>query len=247
MLLAFSVLSTESQAADTQVSVYKASADPMQDVQLALEQAKKNDKLALIILGAQWCHDSMGLADKFDAPEMQVILADNFETAFVDVGYLEDRRDITQRFGQANYFATPTVLIVDPHSERLLNADSLQKWGVADSIPVSQYIEYFSGFGHSDVDPLPPLSELNSRQIKQFELQQAERLMQAYRLLRTDLRADVERTPDQTPNEDFYKRWAEVRSFRLQLQADIQALYSKAREQHDAGLSLPTYPKFSWE
>ena len=40
-------------------------ANPMADVDEAIKGAIKRDKLLLLVLGAQWCHDSRGLASRF--------------------------------------------------------------------------------------------------------------------------------------------------------------------------------------
>lgn len=227
--------------------VFIAAANPMLEVEVTLNKAKQNNKLALIVLGAQWCHDSTGLAEKFDSPEMKLILASSFETVYIDVGYLQDRRDITQRFGQANYYATPTVLIVNPETEQLLNGNTLQKWGFADSVPVTEYTEYFAGFNNSQKADSKQITQEHSTQIEQFKSHQSERLMKAYTVLRPDLKADVEKAAGTDYDPQFVERWVEVRKFRLKLQKDIQQLYVQASNHPQDKLNLPLYEKFSFE
>jgi len=43
---------------------FQPSTDPLADVQQALSRAQKSDRLALIVLGANWCHDSRALASR---------------------------------------------------------------------------------------------------------------------------------------------------------------------------------------
>jgi thioredoxin-related protein len=221
--------------------------NPMLAVQNTLDMAKQNNKLALLVLGANWCHDSEGLAKQFDTPQMQTILSKHYETLFIDVGYFEDRRDITQRFGQAHYFATPTVLIVDPNTEQLLNGDTLAKWGAADSVPFDEYLDYFDGFDATGSAEPAAISEQHKAQIKQFETQQSKRLMAAYIVLRPELQIDAERAKGTPYNEGFVKRWREVRAYRIQLQKDILQLYSQASLAKEESLILPVYDTFSWE
>lgn len=227
--------------------VYHAVDDPMFEVQKTLDKAKRNKKLALVILGAHWCHDSTGLAEKFDTHEMQDVLTKGFEVVFIDVGYFEDRRDITQRFSQAHYFATPTVYIVDPLSEHLLNGDTLQSWGAADDVPLEDYVSYFSAFDSSYKVAPYDISDTYLKQIKQFEQHQAQRLMEAYRNLGPSLQADQEAGPDVPADDAFIQGWREVKWFRLKLQEDIQNLYKQAENPSQGQLSMPTYEKFSWE
>ncbi|MEC8419069.1 MAG: thioredoxin family protein, partial [Pseudomonadota bacterium] len=89
---------------------YSPTANPLNKVVHAQSEAFKQNKLLLVVLGAQWCHDSTGLAKRFSSNEMQRILTPHYETVFVDVGMLEDRRNITERFNYPIYYATPTVM-----------------------------------------------------------------------------------------------------------------------------------------
>ena len=98
----------------------------------------------MFVLGAQWCHDSRGLAANFSKPAMQEILQQKYETLFIDVGFLKDRRNVTERFDYPAYFATPTVLIIAPDTKQLLNQSSLQIWQAADSVDFDTYLNQFS-------------------------------------------------------------------------------------------------------
>ena len=42
--------------------LFRPSADALADVQQALGRADEGDRLALVVLGANWCHDSRALA-----------------------------------------------------------------------------------------------------------------------------------------------------------------------------------------
>ena len=57
------------EASDDSETVYVSSDHPMDDVQKALVKAKSSNKLLLIVMGAQWCHDSRGLAKNFENEE----------------------------------------------------------------------------------------------------------------------------------------------------------------------------------
>ena len=52
-------------------AVFNYSANPMENVQNTLNMARENNQLALIVLGANWCHDSRGLAKNFATVDMQ--------------------------------------------------------------------------------------------------------------------------------------------------------------------------------
>jgi hypothetical protein len=130
--------------------VFTPTGNPILQAETALSKALAENKYALIVLGAQWCHDSVGLAENFSTDEMQTVLTARYVTQFIDVAYLEDRRDITNLVGYPNYFATPTVLIVDPVSNTIVNMDSLKEWQSADSVDLEIYIEQFSRFNQEE-------------------------------------------------------------------------------------------------
>lgn len=224
-------------------SVYVPNENPMAQVEQTLEKAKQTNKLALIVLGAQWCHDSRGFAEKLSSPALQEIMQDRFQTVFIDVGYYKDLRHITQRFGQAHYFATPTVLVIDPKSERLINGDTLQIWGMADSVSMTKYKSYFSQFDPTNVNTRQDIGAAYKAQISMFEQFQSQRLMEAYQQLTPAMLAE-EKTGK--VSDEFINQWGEVRGYRTQLQKDIQNLYKQAREQTPLPLALPDYPSFSW-
>jgi hypothetical protein len=208
--------------------VFTATENPILQAKTALRRALAENKYALIVLGAKWCHDSVGLAEHFSTDEMQTVLAERYVTQFIDVAYLEDRRDITNLVGYPNYFATPTVLIVDPVSNTLLNMDSLTKWQSAASVDLQVYIEQFSRFNQEETPTKPALSN-NMPPLEAFEAQQSERLQQGYRVLGPLLAiSDVEGSSKMTgqEREQFLKLWREVKKFRTNLQANIHELRS---------------------
>nr|WP_297349406.1 thioredoxin family protein [uncultured Glaciecola sp.] len=206
--------------------VFTPTKKPILQAEAALSKALAEHKYALIVLGAQWCHDSVGLAENFSTNEMQTVLAERYVTQFIDVAYLEDRRDITNLVGYPNYFATPTVLIVDPVSNTVMNMDSLKEWQSADSVDLQIYIEQFSRFNQEDT-PLKPALKNNMLRLDAFETQQSERLQKGYSVLGPLLAAsDVEEGSKMTgkEREQFLTLWRQVKKFRTHLQASIHEL-----------------------
>ncbi|MEM9494918.1 MAG: thioredoxin family protein [Pseudomonadota bacterium] len=124
---------------------YDPDRDAMADVDLALEAAAISGRNVLLVLGANWCHDSRGLAAKFQRPELARVLKEGYELVFVDVGQRDRNLDVGARFGVPAIFGTPTVLILSP-SARLLNADTVHDWRTADSKPYDETLQYFEAF-----------------------------------------------------------------------------------------------------
>ncbi len=230
---------------------FAPSADAFNEVLQVEQLAKDNNKLLLVVLGASWCHDSTALAEQFRTPDMQLILNAHYETIFVDVGLLEDRRQITQRFGYPIYYATPTVMVVDTESGALLNRVTMEKWGHAASIPHSDYIAYFSSFPMLTAQQKQPLINWHpSSEEMAYNAQHAQRLQQAYNQLGPLLAKDIK---GETP-KDFYDLWKEVKVFRSELQKSLAKRTALSLEQAGSGqgeaLLTPAYRHYhplSWE
>lgn len=230
---------------------YVSSASPYQDVVDAQARALADNKLLLVVLGARWCHDSTGLAERFSTPNMRLILEAHYETVFVDVGTLEDRRDITTRFNYPIYYATPTVMVVDPKTNALLNRSSMAKWGSANSIALNEYIAYFSSFPAYTAQQKQALADWSADpQEAAYNAQHAERLQLAYNQLGPLLASDINGT---TP-EGFYDLWKEVKQFRSALQQSMEkrAVLSvgedgQGKNEAQTTPALRHYHPFSWE
>lgn len=229
---------------------YIASKKPMGEVDSALIKAKESGKKLVVVLGAQWCHDSRGLSAKFSTDAMQAVLQEHYETVFVDVGFLEDRQEITQRFSQPMYFGTPTVLIVEPHSEKLLNRNNILKWLSADSVELNDYVEDFSKFATIQSDEISndlPADSVHAKQLEDFSRLQAQRLIKANELLGPLLR-DYKQDQD---NGQFNDMWSAVRNFRITLLKDLIRLHDEAQMKlatnDQSSLVMPSYPAFDWE
>ena len=119
------------------------------DVDATLAAARASGKNALIILGGNWCHDSRGLAAKFERAELAAVIADHYELVWVDVGHRDRNLHIPRRFGVADLYGTPTVLILSPDGA-LLNRESVHDWKTADSKPYDETLDYFRHFAHDN-------------------------------------------------------------------------------------------------
>jgi hypothetical protein len=66
LAICMGVVVGHARAADTDPDGrrYQPSANPIADVQRALDRAEDGDRLVLVVLGANWCHDSRALASR---------------------------------------------------------------------------------------------------------------------------------------------------------------------------------------
>lgn len=227
---------------------YHPAQDPLTEVQQALQRAASKEKLALVVLGANWCHDSRAVADRIDQSPLKELIGQHYELLFVDVGYYEQGRAVMGHFGEAMYYATPTVLVIDPETNVIVNNDNRQQWGAAATISMEQSMGYFQTYaGKSSAPPELTLQQrLQLVEIGRFERTQAERVAQGYALLGPQLRV-----LDQTgvSPEGFDRSWRELARFRNTLATDLQRLRNQIKSDSKSLPTqvLPVYPALSWE
>ena len=233
-------------------SLFRPSADPLADVQQAMSRAEDGDRLALVVLGANWCHDSRALASRLHSTPLADVIRQDYELVFVDVGFLDKGRDVVQKFGVPNYYATPTVLIVDPSNRQVINDEDRHIWGNAYSIDMPSSVGYFEKWATSEpvadsAEDSPELRRLYA-EIDRFERRLADRVAKGYTVVGPMLEAyKAGNAPD-----EFDASWDELRDFRMAIPGAMQELRDEARRRVSEGqvnirLVFPEYPLLSWE
>jgi thioredoxin-like negative regulator of GroEL len=110
---------------------YAVTPDAMADVDAALARASANGKRVLVVLGANWCHDSTALAGWLQTPRFAALIAGRFELVFVNVGMPQTgdghNLAVAQRFGLAEMKGTPALLVLDAGGKPL-NPDTAASW-----------------------------------------------------------------------------------------------------------------------
>ncbi len=102
---------------------YDEKADADRAVAAAKADALARHKLLLIDLGGNWCPDCRILAGTMELPELKAFVAAHYVTVTVDVGRFDKNQQIPAHYGlKGRLEGVPSVLIVDPASDRLLNA-----------------------------------------------------------------------------------------------------------------------------
>ena len=84
----------------------------------------------MIVMGANWCHDSRAFAGWTETPRFQQLIADHYKLVFVNIGMPQTgdghNLDIAERFG-IEVEGTPTVIVLSPLGE-VVNADTATTW-----------------------------------------------------------------------------------------------------------------------
>ena len=110
---------------------YDVSEDAMADVDAALARAGESGKRVMLVMGANWCHDSRALAGWLETERFQGLIEERYELVFVNVG-MPQRGDghnlgIARRFGVEDLPGTPNLLVLTADSE-LVNGDTATSW-----------------------------------------------------------------------------------------------------------------------
>ncbi len=214
----------------------------------ARRDAVAQEKLLMVVMGANWCHDSRSFIDHLADPDFAALVEKRYVVQRVNVGYYEHVRDIITLWDVPVIYGTPTVLVVEPVSDTLLNRDSLSHWRNADSRTPADAVAYFDSFSPGPITPPEPASPALRDaldRIDDFERREAERIYLAYAELGDLLRE----LGDERPGPDFREKWDSLATMRSDITRDLAALRDEARAQDAAGqgdiqLDFPQYELF---
>lgn len=111
----------------------------------ALARAKKNKKLLLIDLGGNWCPDCIILHNIMEVPEVKKFVDTHYEVALVDVGRFDKNGQIGARYGyNTRLKGVPTVLVVDPNTNKVINGDRVFALSTARSQTPQDLADYLA-------------------------------------------------------------------------------------------------------
>lgn len=81
------------------VGIYDETADAAADIASALDSAKRQGKLALVMFGANWCPDCRALDGMAREGQLKQVLDEGYVVVHVDVGRYNKNLDLAERFG----------------------------------------------------------------------------------------------------------------------------------------------------
>ena len=82
-----------------------------------------------------------------DLPQLSKFIAANYEVAIVDVGRFDKNLDIPARYGiKGRMEGVPSVLIVDPRSDRLINQGHTAALADARSMTPQALADWLAGW-----------------------------------------------------------------------------------------------------
>ncbi len=124
---------------------YDREANAANDINQALAAAKVENKKAILVFGANWCHDSRALAAHFEKPKFQTLIQNNYKLTYIDVGQKNRNIDLAQKFGVESIIGSPTVFITNSDG-KVLNAKTAPSWRNAASREEDAVWDYFLSY-----------------------------------------------------------------------------------------------------
>ena len=195
--------------------------DPQQYILAERKAAQAEDKLLLWVLGAEWCHDSRSLASKLASDELAGIIKAHYRLTQVSVGYLDAGFEFTQMANMKTFYATPTVLILNPETMQLLNRDDMHLWANAYQVSMADTVEYFSRYSQMKFSPVAEYTAQQRAKLKQlngFIQHQEQRIRDSYKIIGpmlADYKAGIS-------NPDFDPSWLALARLRMSLPEIIE-------------------------
>ena len=116
---------------------YIETADDAAMLDAALAKAKAEGKMAVIVFGGDWCHDSQALGKVLTSDAFNSEFGGRFAVAFVDVGIPQAGQGrnlgLVERFGVKKLNSTPAMFIISPKGKRINSKADAVSWRNADS------------------------------------------------------------------------------------------------------------------
>jgi thiol-disulfide isomerase/thioredoxin len=123
---------------------YDETADADAEVAKARARAKAHHKRLLIDLGGNWCGDCRVLAGTVELPSLRAFIDKHYEVVTVDVGRFDHNLQVPARYGfTKRLVGVPTLLVVDPRTDALLNRDDVFALSSAGSMSPQALADWF--------------------------------------------------------------------------------------------------------
>jgi thioredoxin 1 len=107
-------------------AVYDELADANSDIAAALERAKADKKLVMLIFGANWCSDCHDFETDMNAADLGSLIAEHYVLVKVDVGRMKKNADIAAKYNLSAKRGIPAAVVLLADGKRLLTIDGRQ-------------------------------------------------------------------------------------------------------------------------
>jgi thiol-disulfide isomerase/thioredoxin len=116
---------------------YPAEANGPAVLDAALADAKAQGKLAVVVFGGDWCHDSRALARAVTSDAFKTRFGARFTVTLIDVGVPMTGKghnlDLVKKLGVKNLKSAPVMFVLSPKGKRINSKKDAVSWRNADS------------------------------------------------------------------------------------------------------------------
>lgn len=113
----------------------------------AKAQARSQHKRLLIDLGGNWCLDCRILAGTMELPDLAAWVRRHYVVVTVDIGRFDKNLQIPAHYGiRERLKGVPSLLIVDPRTDRLVNAGNTAALADARSMNPQGLADYLAKY-----------------------------------------------------------------------------------------------------
>lgn len=236
ILFAFIVVACATDSLRIDAGYFPETVNETMDVDAAIASARAEGKKTLIVLGANWCHDSTAFMKSLEAPSTSLIAENNYEVVLINVGEFERGYETAERFHQPIYTHTPTVLIVDPEDEVLVNWKDHWIWRDAAKKEPTELLTYLAGYSaDGQMQPMPDIQM--SPEAHLWAKNMARRIRSGYEYIRQ--KGGVQ-------SEESVKPWKALQPLRYDFGEDYAAVLENMSVTGKPG-DMPSYPTLPWE
>ena len=104
----------------TDYEPYDENADALENISMALKNAKLENKYVLLQMGGNWCPDCRTLGEYFSRPDIKQWLDDRLIMVSVDVGEWNRNLDIVEEYGNPISEGIPALVLLNSNDEVML-------------------------------------------------------------------------------------------------------------------------------
>ena len=126
---------------------YDQRADARAAMDAALADAAQSGRSAVLVFGADWCHDSVALAQVLTSDAFKVEFGKGYSVPFIDVGVPQTGKgrniDLLARFKVKELKGAPAMFVVGPDGKQRNKSKDALSWRNAESRGPAATLKWF--------------------------------------------------------------------------------------------------------
>ncbi|MFM5918437.1 MAG: thioredoxin family protein [Novosphingobium sp.] len=143
----------EVQSDKPRVLYYPVDADAAKVFDQALAKARGDNARAVIVFGADWCHDSRALGKLLTSDAFKSEFGSRFEVTFIDVGRPQTGEgrnlELVRKLGVKDLKSTPAMFVLRGDGKVLNGKKDAVSWRNAESRGTDKILAWFRDFKKS--------------------------------------------------------------------------------------------------